>query len=159
MKKAFLYKLTLLLTVFALAFTAFAFTGIKTAHAAVSEIKIDSVTDYFNADGATLNADGTNLIATVSDKGTIGFENELTVDNLAIELSVPDSVKRFTVSLTSNAYAIGGVVKEENSAKPNTTVVNEFTILTAILTRLKLRLRKTLPLNFRRLAVFFPQRS
>lgn len=128
MKKAFLYKLTLLLTVFALAFTAFAFTGIKTAHAAVSEIKIDSVTDYFNADGATLNADGTNLIATVSNNGTVGFENELTVNNLAIELSVSDSVKMFTVSLTSNAYAVGGVVEEENSAKPNTTVVNEFTV-------------------------------
>lgn len=109
MKKALLTKLTLMLTVFAMLFYAVAFAGMRGASAATVKVSAENISSFFkDADGAEISLDGNDLKVTVTDGGTFAFYNQLVADDLAIAFSVPETVEKVTITLTSDEYATGG---------------------------------------------------
>lgn len=117
MKKAFLYKLTLLavaaLLSFAVAFAA-AFSG--TASAAAVSVTRGNVSTYFSGEYAeTLKLENDNLVATVSDgDGSLGIINPLVIDDLEIVVQFPQQLKSFEIALVSDSFYANGAIKSED---------------------------------------------
>lgn len=115
MKKALSCKIIFLCIACALCFAlAFSFLTVKTVRAA--DVTKDNITGYFTGE-ASYDLDGKNLIASVKKDGKHGegdihdvkINNALIVDDLAIELNVPDDkVLSFKVTLTYDSYFVNG---------------------------------------------------
>ncbi len=107
MKKALSCKIALLFITFALSIAlAFSFYGVKTAKAA--DVSEDNIHSYFGGSYQSLELKGGNLVANVKDGGRVKIENQLVVDDLAIELNVPTDVASFKITLNYSAYSVLG---------------------------------------------------
>ena len=124
MKKALSYKIVLLLVACALCFAlAFSFMAVKTVNAV--DVTQDNITSYFSgAESFTLAED--NLKASIKKDGKHGVSvtNSLIVDDMAIELNVPDTVESFKITLTNDSYFVNGAEKDGEFDK---TIKNAFT--------------------------------
>ena len=125
MKKALSYKILMLLTTLALSLAlAFSFYGAKSAHAA--DVNGGNVLSYFTGDFQSLELNDDSLVAKVKNGGNIKIKNELVVDDLAIELNVPNTVSSFKIVLTYSSYSAIGAYNEETE-EFDKTITNEFT--------------------------------
>ncbi|MBQ6922208.1 MAG: hypothetical protein IJQ66_03875, partial [Clostridia bacterium] len=116
MKKALLTKLTLLTIVLAMAFALFTFNGVKNVNAA--EVHKDDIAGYFTeVGGETFTVADDAIKVTVADNSGFSFKNKLVADDLAIELSVPEGIKSYSVILYSEQYVTGGIVGKDGDVE------------------------------------------
>ncbi|MBR0189386.1 MAG: hypothetical protein IJQ23_03250 [Clostridia bacterium] len=126
MKKALSCKIIFLCIACALCFAlAFSFLTVKTARAA--DVTQDNITNYFGG-AESFDLDGTNLVANVKKDGqhAVSITNALIVDDLAIELNVPDTVSEFKVALTYDSYFVNGA-ENADTHEFDKEIKNEFT--------------------------------
>ena len=116
MKKALSYKLIILVITFALCMAlAFAFVGVKD----VSAANITSPSSGFSGGQSItfVDADGDDVDyvkATVKSGDTVSIKNKLVVDDLSVEMNVPETVSEFKVILNYDSYFVNGAFKNDN---------------------------------------------
>ena len=126
MKKALSCKFILLFIAFALSIAlAFSFYGAKSAQAA----DITSPSSGFSGGQSIVfehdeEADTDYVAATVKSGDKVSIKNPLVVDDLAIEMNVPETVPSFKIILTYDSYFVNGAYNDGSFDKE---ITNEFT--------------------------------
>lgn len=124
MKKALSCKIVLLFIAFALSIAlAFSFYSVKTVRAA--DITVLNISDYFGGSYKSVEMKDDNLVLTVEDGGSVSVVKELVIDDMAIELNVPDTVSSFKITLKYASYFVGGAYDAAND-EFDKTIENEF---------------------------------
>ncbi|MBO4251262.1 MAG: hypothetical protein J5911_01205 [Clostridia bacterium] len=127
MKKAFSCKLIILVIIFALsAAFAFAFYGTRTAFADTS---ITSPSSGFSGGQSIVFEDNEDdaddyVKATVKTGNVVEITKKLVVDDLDIEMILPETVSSLKVTLTYDSYFVKGAYKDQSFA---TEINNAFT--------------------------------
>lgn len=124
MKKALSCKFILLLIAFALSVAlAFTFYGVKPVHA---DISADNISTYFSGAESFALENG-NLNATINKTDNkVSITKKLVVDDLALEMNVPENVSSFTITLTYDSYFVNGALDETDN-EFDKTIKNAFT--------------------------------